>query len=988
MVIPEKLNDLISLDPELNGYVSEHINLFLPWIESSGTPFFTNYTDHGIHHLSRVLNLCEWIIEDETWKILSPEDGACIVFAVLCHDLALHLTPDSFRALIEDDSEVIFQDFDNTPWHVLWSEYLNDIRYWDDKKWLNVTGKKRNKGNYPSKNFEIDISDLRESDLPLIGEFIRIHHTRLAHEFTFSGIPSQQSEKLEFRETDKYFELLDISGVVARSHGMSIRGTYNYLEKKYFGKTKIHNILPLYLMSVLRLADFLDIQAERAPKNLLKVKSIKSPFSKKEWFTHHAIKEVRYDVNLDPEKIEIIAKPKDAIVYQKIISWVNGIQKELDHSWAVIGEIYGRLKGYSLIKLRIRRISSPLQDADFSIVQDLSFIPKPAKLDVDPTKVIEVLIEPLYGKSPEVAVRELLQNAIDAVKELDLKSGHTSYSKFPDLEKYNCDILATLFKGKDENGHETQYLEIQDRGKGMSEHVIRNYFLKIGAKYNESKEYLEQFDENDRARLNRIGRFGIGILAAFLAGKRLDVYTKNFNSKRGIKFSFSSQSTDIELQIIKNAHQGTIIKIDLDEEAFVKLAGKQLSANPGAERLSIDWFVQSYPRLSVRLIRDNKEEFLKPKYQIPQNLSDSTWREFTLKNDSGIGVQWSREMNNSHLEVHLNGIFVQSQHYQDFRREYGRDLRPPVVNILDGKNVIQIKSTRDKIIGDIQIKEALIDELMIDYISWLIFQASAPTVLLDPFGAKTWDINWYEGGSGDASSKRSDFLICKTGLIPFTAWNIKNSERDRISCLISGGHNPSFKAYLSPLSEAPLFFEIFDIYGGFSESRESVLGRYFFHPTGSEYYQTKSWTLFCHESLMDKMLFPKNINRTAAINGWIYLSNSNKILKNNLLEKQVIENSNTQNSGTQGIGKSSEFFGLFNIEVGKSESEKRHSFYNNYSTNRFEEIWKEFQLPPIIPFELETLKEIVKDNDRIKYYLSKYYISYQERLKQDFKWWE
>ena len=70
------------------------------WIASSGMPFFPGFTDHGPDHLSRVLATASWLIADDAWSVLTARDAACLVLAVLLHDAAMHLTEDSFRALI------------------------------------------------------------------------------------------------------------------------------------------------------------------------------------------------------------------------------------------------------------------------------------------------------------------------------------------------------------------------------------------------------------------------------------------------------------------------------------------------------------------------------------------------------------------------------------------------------------------------------------------------------------------------------------------------------------------------------------------------------------------------------------------------------------------------------------------------------------------------------------------------------------------------
>src|SRR5687768_17401401 len=92
IVIPNKLGQLLDKDKKLHGYVVAQLDRFTPLLKASGTPFFPEYTDHGVDHLSRVLNTAEWLIADEARKALTPHDAACMILAVLLHDLAMHLT--------------------------------------------------------------------------------------------------------------------------------------------------------------------------------------------------------------------------------------------------------------------------------------------------------------------------------------------------------------------------------------------------------------------------------------------------------------------------------------------------------------------------------------------------------------------------------------------------------------------------------------------------------------------------------------------------------------------------------------------------------------------------------------------------------------------------------------------------------------------------------------------------------------------------------
>jgi molecular chaperone HtpG len=108
----------LAKDPVLNGYIHDQLQLYAAWIESSGTPFFLGYTDHGEDHLNRVLTACDWLVPDESWPLLTSSDAACLILSVLLHDSAMHLTPASFRRLLSNNEQnKIFPTLDDITWH-------------------------------------------------------------------------------------------------------------------------------------------------------------------------------------------------------------------------------------------------------------------------------------------------------------------------------------------------------------------------------------------------------------------------------------------------------------------------------------------------------------------------------------------------------------------------------------------------------------------------------------------------------------------------------------------------------------------------------------------------------------------------------------------------------------------------------------------------------------------------------------------------------
>ena len=99
--------------------------------------------------------------------------------------------------------------------------------------------------------------------------------------------------------------------------------------------------------------------------------------------------------------------------------WLAGaghIQRELDTTWAVFGEIYGRFDTMNGFGLTIRRIRSTLDDLP-ALSKRLTYLPVHARFRSSDTELLRLLVGPLYGNDLTIGVRELIQNAVDACRE-------------------------------------------------------------------------------------------------------------------------------------------------------------------------------------------------------------------------------------------------------------------------------------------------------------------------------------------------------------------------------------------------------------------------------------------------------------------------------------------------------------------------------------------------------------------------------------------
>jgi HSP90 family molecular chaperone len=139
-------------------------------------------------------------------------------------------------------------------------------------------------------------------------------------------------------------------------------------------------------------------------------------------------------------------------------------------------------------------------------VQTRGWRPVDARLQVsDVPRIVETLGgSKLYGDDPTVPLRELIQNAADAVQ------ARRRFQKRPaDWGK----ITISLRQRGDE-----VWLIVEDTGIGMSEQVLTGPLLDFGTSFWRSPMAMEEFPGLMASGMHAIGRFGIGFFSVFMLG--------------------------------------------------------------------------------------------------------------------------------------------------------------------------------------------------------------------------------------------------------------------------------------------------------------------------------------------------------------------------------------------------------------------------------------------------------------------------------------
>jgi hypothetical protein len=544
--------------------------------------FFPDYTLHGISHIERVLKIIDRLIPPETLETLKsdsyPNSLEVLCAGTILHDIGMFLTFKGFQELIANDRQLDVFDGEQKrveTWKGRWEKYRKEIAHASEHKLLGIYGKK---DPYQMPNFcDLDYGRPETDDRYIIGEFVRRYHNEISQRIIEDGFIRADGERIDlYPHRDSNIKKL--VGLMARGHGDDVRSLESQIKVAGMGSRRgfPEGVPFYYLVSLLKLADTLDMGECRAPESGEDNRYLSSPKSQQEWLWNRAIKQetMSWDNPGNPERLHIDVDTDHAdctSIFVKIEKELSKVQAELDMAWAVTGEFYGTRLGFTK-----RRITSNIDKGERARVNmGKKFLTQEVSLKVNPA-VMSLLIEPLYDNNPYACVRELLQNAVDACLEKMYESEKQGLDYSPHIEVVVDPEAGTL--------------TLADNGIGMNAEVVRDYFMEAGAKFRESENWLGHLDEHGNTKVLRSGRFGIGALTGFLVGDEIEVTTRSADESKGLHFT-----------IFENGRCSDVERVDAEEgtKIIVKLTKVPVDVFSEKEKQSrwTSWYLPEAPQI-------------------------------------------------------------------------------------------------------------------------------------------------------------------------------------------------------------------------------------------------------------------------------------------------------------------------------------------------------------------------------------------------------
>lgn len=481
---------------------------------------FDEYTKHDITHIDGMLTSLEYIIPDTVKKQLSSADWLLIVLSFYFHDLGMLVTKQEYE---NRDKSREFQKFR--------SKYLEDV--------------------YNVSSISSLTSDQQERFI--FQEYVRSHHG----DRVYNWILDENSPFVSYdaKVTEIVGELVknlpalfkvDLARV-CQSHSLDDLDDFDkYKVSQSYGATPQEKANVFYAALILRTADLLHITQDRTPNIEYSVIAPTNPISQEEWAKQRAVASVTAKIPVDDEgnkcpeipsdTLEVNAYFEDERGFFALIEYLNYVRTQLKHSF--------RLNEVAK-KKQASTYDFPWKDIDDSSIQTKNFERKQLSFTIDQNKVLSLLVGETLYNNLSVSLRELSQNAIDAVKV-------RNYELHPTSPSGETEIFSPKIKVCwDEISRE---LIIMDNGTGMNLDIIENHLLKVGSSRYQDPEFQKQ-----HPGYNSISRFGIGLLTCFLIADDVDILT-----------TMNAEDKPLLLKI-RNVHGKYLLKYGAEKNSNLKL---------------------------------------------------------------------------------------------------------------------------------------------------------------------------------------------------------------------------------------------------------------------------------------------------------------------------------------------------------------------------------------------------------------------------------
>lgn len=473
------------------------------------------FTVHDISHIDALWDTAELVTKDCT--DLNPAEAFVLGGAFLIHDLGMGLAafPNGIAELKSSN---------------LWKDVVSSLL--------------RKELDRPAKPDEIKNLDSQIEKIATEQVLRQLHAQQAEKLAQISWKDDNGNEIFLIDNPELRSSYGQIIGLIAYSHWWPVDELENRLGTTLGapGNFPIDwTIDVIKLACILRIADAIQIDDRRAPKFLRAIRKPKG-YSDLHWNFQQKLYQPRLERN------RLVYTSKSPFSINEIDSWwvCYDTLKMIDRELKEVDSLLADTNRPRLNPIGVASIESPHRISKLIKVDGWS----PVDTQIKVTNVAKLVNnlggKYLYGDNATVPLRELIQNASDAIRARRLLENEKK--DFGDIR---------VRTGKDENG---SYIEVEDNGVGMSPKVLTGPFIDFGESFWGSTLMHEELPGLESKGFLSTGKYGIGFYSVFMWGKKVSVYTRRFDQGREQTSILEFNNGVYSRPILRNAISNECIK--------------------------------------------------------------------------------------------------------------------------------------------------------------------------------------------------------------------------------------------------------------------------------------------------------------------------------------------------------------------------------------------------------------------------------------------
>lgn len=321
-----------------------------------------------------------------------------------------------------------------------------------------------------------------------------------------------------------------------------------------------------FLACVFRLADYIDLDPIRAPVSLMELIKPGTEEGRIEWRKHQATY-----FHICSKKITFSAVFTEFDDEKALRDTLAGLEDERR-------DVMEFLNADSDRKLHLT-LDQPI---DIGGITSEGYIYEEFRFKLEYREIMSLLMGIRLYKDDRVFLRELLQNALDACRMCDKT-----------YQARNNQFNGEIYIRQRETDDGSEIIEVMDNGSGMTKHIVKKFFMRVGSSYYQSFAFRSRGLD-----FEPVSQFGIGILSCFMKADRIEVETRpdrqvhanlDDDERNGLLLDIRGPHKYFVVSPLKRPsapehfHSGTTIRVHLNRpitESISQLVQKYLSRTP------------------------------------------------------------------------------------------------------------------------------------------------------------------------------------------------------------------------------------------------------------------------------------------------------------------------------------------------------------------------------------------------------------------------